>query len=360
MATDNRVARFARELWAEYRRPDPDAVYHWRFGLLVGVVVGLPLILGGVLGQQGAGSVAALAAWFMALAVPPRTVAERAILLGRRWVVLVIATAGGVATGHHWWLALIGVVLLALLVPIRAISVTALITFLMAVNPVAGVDAGTRIAVFAAGAGLAAVAMLLPVAASPAASPLHVAGLKSSWQTLRTHISERSPQVRYAVQTAVAVGTGFTLLSAVGWPHLGWVLVGVLTTLRPSWEATHTRVVKRSIGMVGGSLVAAAALAIAGLAGYPAAVVMVIVLGALARPLRQVNYGYWPVLGTPVLLLLASIGAPLTVIDSVWRLGNNLLGAAVTLVTVTLVWPHTSQRPPWRPAPEEGTTQDET
>ena len=37
--------------------------------------------------------------------------------------------------------------------------------------------------------------------------------------------------------------------------------------------------------------------------------------------------------------------------DSAWRLGNNLLGAAITLLAVTFLWPHATQRRPGTAAP---------
>ncbi|MFF4407861.1 hypothetical protein [Streptomyces sp. NPDC001404] len=39
----------------------------------------------------------------------------------------------------------------------------------------------------------------------------------------------------------------------------------------------------------------------------------------------------------------------LVVADSAWRLGNNLLGAAITLLAATFLWPHHTQRRPARP-----------
>ncbi|MFF4283633.1 FUSC family protein [Streptomyces kronopolitis] len=318
------------------------------------MIVALPLIVGEVTDSRTAGVTGALAAWFIALAIPPRTAFHRLLLLGRRLLILTATSALGVLTGHHTLWAAAIIIVLALMIPVPGMTITPLITFIMATNAPHGLPPTGYIGAFCVGGITALLALLLPVAASPIAPAFTGPGIDDPWRRLVTHIRGRSPEVRYAGQAAVCICAGYLILTAVHWPHNGWVLVGVLTTLRPSWGATEARVVKRSIGMIGGAAMTVLVLLAGAHAGYWTTVVCIAVLGGLARPLRQYNYGYWPVLGTPVLLLLTSLESPLTVIDAAWRLGNNLLGAAITLFAVTFLWPHDTQRPAPSKPPESG------
>jgi hypothetical protein len=110
--------------------------------------------------------------------------------------------------------------------------------------------------------------------------------------------------------------------------------------------------------MVGGCALTAAALPLCARGGYGVAVPLIAAAGGLGRPLRQYNYGYWPILGTPVLLLLSDVEHPLMVDDTAWRLANNLLDATLTLAAVLLASSRSARligrirRVTIRPAPE--------
>ncbi|MER6573636.1 FUSC family protein [Streptomyces sp. NPDC001093] len=331
-----------------YLRREAGAHYHWRFGILVSAVVAVPLITGELAGSRTAGATAALAAWFIALAIPPRTALQRLLFLGRRLLILTATSSLGLLTGHHELWTAAAIIILALMIPVPGMTITPLITFLMATNAPQGLTATGYLAAFFLGGAAALAVLLLPAAASPVAPPFTGLRVKAPGRQLADHIRRRSPQARYAAQAAVCICVGYLVLTALHWPFATWVLVGVLTTLRPSWEATEARLVKRSIGMVGGSALTAVLLLISAHTGYWTTVAFIAVLGGLARPLRQYNYGYWPLLGTPVLLLLTSLEKPLAVTDSAWRLGNNLLGATITLLAITFLWPHPTQRRPPR------------
>lgn len=334
-----------------YLRREALAHYHWRFGLLVGTAVALPLIAGELTETRQAGVTGALAAWFMAMAIPPRTVLERAATLSQRLLILTATSALGLLTAHHLlWTAAV-IVLLALMIPVPGMTVTPLITFIMATSAPHGLTVPGYLQAFFLGGAAATTLLLVPAAASPVAPPFTGLTRPHPCRYLAAHIHSRSPQARYALQAAVCICVSYVILTTLRWPHAGWVLVGVLTTLRPSWDATETRLVKRSIGMVGGTTLTPLLFLICAHTGYWITLPLIAVLAGLARPLRQYNYGYWPILGTPVLLLLASLETPLTTTDAAWRLGNNLLGAAITLLAVTLLWPHPDQRRHPRPDP---------
>ncbi|GHF24035.1 FUSC family protein [Streptomyces morookaense] len=331
-----------------YLRREAGAYYDWRYGILVSAVVAAPLIGGELAGSRPGGITGALGAWFIALAVPPRTALQRLLFLGRRLLILTATSALGVLADHRLPWTPVLIVVLALLIPVPGMTITPLITFLMATNGLHGLTAAGYVGTFFLGGAMALTGMLLPVAASPVAPPFTGLRIRTPWRRLVGHVRRRSPEARYAAQAAVCICAGYLILDALHWPFATWVLIGILTTLRPTWEATRARVVKRSIGMIGGSLITALLLVISTRTGYWITITLIAVLGGLGRPLRQYNYGYWPILGTPVLLLLVSLEEPLVATDSAWRLGNNILGAAVTLLAVTFLWPHATQRRPAR------------
>jgi uncharacterized membrane protein YccC len=117
------------------------------------------------------------------------------------------------------------------------------------------------------------------------------------------------------------------------------MLTGIVTTMRPTWEATAGRIVKRTGGQVLGAALSGVLLALC--AGLPPAALAVVagLCGALARPARRVNYGFWPIFGVPAMLLLVSLQMPEGWTDAAERVGNNVLGAALAAAAMLLLWP---------------------
>lgn len=325
-----------------------DAHYNWRVGVRVGLTVAAPLLLGLLTDQVAAGSVAGIAAWLLAIAPTAPTGKQRcwrnlrrAALLSAGYLLGLVAGTVGVS---QWWLAAIFVAALGALTPVRWIAITPLICLIVGLDPPAGLSFGAALWCFSGGCLWAALALLIPIGGRHPSS----SSVAEQRLSLRQHVRQRTPELRHGGQVAVLCTGLFVLLTVLEWPHAGWLLVGVLTTLRPSWAATEARVVKRNIGMAGGALLTAAALAIGHHSPAWATAALIAVLGAAARPLRQLNYGFWPVLGTPTLLLLVDLGTRLDGVAPEFRLLNNLLGAAFTLLAVTVLWPHPDQRPPRR------------
>ncbi len=141
------------------------------------------------------------------------------------------------------------------------------------------------------------------------------------------------------MRLAVCFSLAFAGVEYTGLPHANWMLTGIATTLRPTWDATAGRIVKRTGGQVLGAALSGVLLALcAGL--RPAALAVVTGLcGALARPARRVNYGFWPIFGVPAMLLLVSFETPEGWADAAERVGNNLLGAALAAAATLLLWP---------------------
>lgn len=340
-----------------YATPEKQAHYPWRHGVMVGAAVALGLMLGPLALDAlamnalaawprntgpgtpapgpltASGSLAAMGAWFIGLAVVPRRARGRFGVLAPRLLILTTTTALGALLAPSWIASVVGVAVLCLAIPLPRMGITPLITFLMALQPAPGIDVTAHALAFGVGGALALVLLTLTWN-SPAPDTLTPASPHAA-----PTASDRTVDLRHAVRVCATVLPAYLLAHLCGLPHANWLLVGILTTLRSTWPATRDRVVKRSLGMVGGALISAGVIALAPHLAPGALIALAAVLGAAARPLRQLNYGLWPVLGTPVLLLLVTMSAPLDPADAALRLGANVLGAALALVAGRLLWP---------------------
>lgn len=338
------MSALAHGVLSTYRGKEPNAHYNAGLGFLTSICVGGPLAIGQLSNRQVDGGTAALAAWFIALMVTPRTAGRRAFELGRRVLITTAATALGAIIGDNMWGASAVLAVLALLIPVPGMTITPLICLIMGQRTPPGMSSAEHVIAFAAGAAWAFLVLMHPASAVPSRKNTPTIYQRSVREVILGHLLTPGAKRNYATQVAVVIPILNNVLTTCHWPHAGWVLIGVLTTLRPNWTAIHARVIKRSIGMAGGSLMTALALWITHISSTWVAIVIMTVLAALARPFRQFNYGYWPIFGTPVLLLLVNLSEALEISDCVWRLCNNLLGAACTLATVSLLWPHPEQQ----------------
>lgn len=93
---------------------------------------------------------------------------------------------------------------------------------------------------------------------------------RSALTELGAAVRRGSPEFRYAVRLAVCFSLAFIGVEYTGLPHANWVLTGIVTTMRPTWEATAGRVVKRMGGQVLGAALSGVLLALcAGPASSP-------------------------------------------------------------------------------------------
>jgi uncharacterized membrane protein YccC len=76
---------------------------------------------------------------------------------------------------------------------------------------------------------------------------------RTSLATLRDAACEGTPASRYATRLAVCFPLTIAAVEYADLPHPAWVMTGVATTLRPSWETIADRVIKRMGGQVLGA-----------------------------------------------------------------------------------------------------------
>lgn len=157
------------------------------------------------------------------------------------------------------------------------------------------------------------------------------------WSRFRTAVATRSPGLRHGARVAVAVAVSMALAAGLNLQHGHWLTITVLLCLRDSYGDTVTRTVKRVGGTVVGASLAAVALAIA--PGEMTLVVSVFVCGVLGFTLRSVNYAYWMIFGTPMVMLLVDFSATIGWTAAAARIGLTLAGAVIALAAARLLWP---------------------
>jgi hypothetical protein len=353
-----------RELVAVYLRRDPAARYDWALAVGTALIMSVPFIAGAAVGHFADGLLVALAAWLTAVAVPRPGRAERLGQYALRSVLLTGATAIGMATGGQLWAVLAASSFFALAAPIRSVAATPLICLIVALptGSTSGSSAANpaiHLAMFFLGCTWTSLVMLVPAFGGRYQAPPETGHVPADgqpgpsaepWYRRLRHIPSGfrairvTPTVRYAVRLCVCFDIAYAGLTLLHVPRVSWALVGILTMLRANWSDTYSRIVKRLGGIAFGCVITVVLFLVTSRAPVGVTVLAIVLLGAIARPMRGYNYGYWPVFATPVLLLLTQLSAPLDLADIALRLANNMLGALFVVAGTLLIWPSRRQR----------------
>lgn len=154
---------------------------------------------------------------------------------------------------------------------------------------------------------------------------------------LRGRMTLTSATFRHALRATTVSSAVFALTQAVAVPHGEWATLAVLRVLRPQYAATRERVMQRVIGnLVGGSC---AALLIAAVHTQAAISLILFVIITAGFTLRPVNYAFWVVFGTPVVLLIGDVPHPGDWHDALVRIAMTFLGTAAALLGSRVLWP---------------------
>jgi uncharacterized membrane protein YccC len=154
---------------------------------------------------------------------------------------------------------------------------------------------------------------------------------------LRAHATPRSAIFRHAMRVAVVTAADTALLVDLRLPHGIWLPLTSLTILQPEYGSTVSRAVQRTLGTVGGAVLAGVLLAtVHGTAAYDVA--LALLLFATFLVIRR-NYGYGITFLTPIVILLISRSSLDPWIDLAERVGYTLAGAVLALAAAYLLWP---------------------
>ncbi|WP_432021480.1 FUSC family protein [Streptomyces sp. 1222.5] len=167
---------------------------------------------------------------------------------------------------------------------------------------------------------------------APPARPVRLDGAR-----LRDAMTLRSGAFRHALRATVVSGAVFALVHWAALPHGEWAVLAVLRVMRPQYAVTRERVAQRVIGnVVGGTCAAVLIAAVHEPAALSLILFVVITVGFTLRP---VNYAFWVVFGTPLVLLIGDVSHPGSWLDAAFRIAMTLLGTAAALVGSRLLWP---------------------
>lgn len=162
-------------------------------------------------------------------------------------------------------------------------------------------------------------------------------------------IESRSPLFRHATRVAVLVTVAMSISAALRLPHGQWLPVTVLLGLRDTYGRTMARVGQRIIGGVAGSAIAAVLLALA--PSPPHIVLIMTVFAAAGFALRPVDYLFWAVCGTPVVMMLMDLTHLSDWDAALERIALVAAGGGIAVVGARVLWPRgAAQQVPARTA----------
>ncbi|MBY8842902.1 FUSC family protein [Streptomyces sp. SP2-10] len=174
-------------------------------------------------------------------------------------------------------------------------------------------------------------------AAPPTESASRWAALWRGIPGIRTVAALPAGTVRHALRTTTVSSAVFLLTQAVALSHGEWATLAVLRVLRPQYAATRERVAQRVIGNVVGGGCAAVLVAVVHEPTALSLILFALITAGFA--LRPVNYAFWVVFGTPLVLLIGDVSHPGDWSDAAVRIAMTVLGTGAALLGSRLLWP---------------------
>lgn len=159
----------------------------------------------------------------------------------------------------------------------------------------------------------------------------------AGWRRLERAARTRSPMFRQVTRVGLIVAVAMAIAAALRVPHGHWLTITVLLSLRGTYGETVARVVQRIAGTAIGAVLAAVLLAL--VTGQVAAALILFVCALLGFTLRSVNYGYWALFGTPLVMMLLDFSTPADWTAAGIRIGLTIAGGLLALLAARLLWP---------------------
>ena len=159
---------------------------------------------------------------------------------------------------------------------------------------------------------------------------------------IRGTLSFQSSNFRHALRLGLATAAAGFLASTQHLIRGYWIPMTAVIVLKPNFGGTLQRSLQRITGSVLGAL-----LAVLFVLDLQAPWLLWSILPALAFctfAWRNYNYTLFSLAQTPLILLMLDIAHPITVIDSLSRVLNTILGSAVALVAGYLLFPTSERR----------------
>ncbi len=155
----------------------------------------------------------------------------------------------------------------------------------------------------------------------------------------RANLTWRSAAFRHALRSATVTtaALAYTLLHHTPYTH--WLTITLVLVMQPFFATTWQRTLERVGGTLLGGTVAAALSALTHSRLHLAGLLPI--LGALALAVRQVSYGLYIAVYTPVIILLVEQTHPAASQGAIAlaRAGYTTLGGLIAIAANALLWP---------------------
>ncbi|WP_062356863.1 FUSC family protein [Herbidospora yilanensis] len=177
---------------------------------------------------------------------------------------------------------------------------------------------------------------LIPIPRLPVESPVTDAIMVVP-RSPGMRLTRDDPGFRHLLRAMLGTAMACVIIAIFTPEHAQWLALGVLLTIQPTYGETLDKAGARVGGSIAGALVAAVVLLIA--PGYGWLAALIVVSAGLGFGLYAVHYAYWATFMTMCVLLLIDFQAVQTWEIAGFRIGLNVLGGAIALACVRLLWP---------------------
>ncbi|WP_116472877.1 YccS family putative transporter [Zobellella maritima] len=162
------------------------------------------------------------------------------------------------------------------------------------------------------------------------------------WDRLKTLLHPNAILFRHSVRISLCFALGYGLITSLGLEQGYWILLTILFVCQPSFSATRQRLVQRTLGTLGGILVAMPLLTFFPSVGAQ----LIIMLLSIFVFFTQVRTHYsWAVCFMTLFVLLAfSLLAGSEEQVFLPRLLDTLAGCLLAFIAVWFIWPDWQQR----------------
>ncbi len=165
-----------------------------------------------------------------------------------------------------------------------------------------------------------------------------VASQSLEWQVMKENFTLKSNHFRYAIRLTVAMLTGYAVSIVFSLGHTYWVLLTIVTILKPVYAVSRKRNIHRLAGTLTGAL--AAILLIYFITNTTALVVILVICMIMGYSLLRVNYFGFVLFLTIYIIITFHFLNPLefkTLIQQ--RLIDTIVGSVIAGIAARFVFP---------------------
>ena len=171
----------------------------------------------------------------------------------------------------------------------------------------------------------------IPTLSDPSSKPLHVS-------LLLENLNLRSNNFRYAIRLTLAMVIGYVVSMFLAVSHTYWVLLTIVTILKPVYNITRRRNIQRVIGTLGGVLVASIILFL--VSNNTVLLFLLIACMFMAYSFLRINYLGFVIFLTIYLVITFHFLDPVEFKNLIGeRLIDTLIGSLIAALAARFVFP---------------------